>query len=114
MDYIRLAPVADFVRVRFRSYSVLARKVGVFRADDGTFLAREVRCKHQGADLGAGALTGSLVRCPRHGWIYDLCTGECTNKDSPPLRAHGLKVEEGWIFVTRLPLEAWESTEDPS
>ena len=31
-----------------------------------------------------------------------------------PLRAHGLKVEDGWIFVTRLPLEAWEQSEERS
>lgn len=112
MDYIKLASVSDFARARFRSYSVLARKVGVFVADDGSFVAREVRCKHQGADLGLGKLVGSRVTCPRHGWEYDLGTGECTNMSSLPLRSHGLKVENGWIYVTPAPLEAEAPPED--
>ena len=112
MDYVKIAPVSDFERARFRSYSVLAGKVGVFFDDDGSFVAREVRCKHQGADLGAGVLVGSRVTCPRHGWQYDLCTGECTNMSSLPLRAHGVKVESGWIHVTLTPLEAEAPPDD--
>jgi nitrite reductase/ring-hydroxylating ferredoxin subunit len=112
VDYVKIAPVSDFERVRFRSYAILARRVGVFRDDDGTFVAREVRCKHQGADLGAGRLVGSRVTCPRHGWEYDLRTGECTNMSSLPLRAHGLKIENGWIHVTPNVLEAEPPPED--
>ena len=112
MDLIKLAPVTDFDRVRFRSFPVLARVVGVFRDDDGSFLAREVRCKHQGADLGAGRLVGSRVTCPRHGWEYDLRTGECVNTSSLPLRPHLLEIRDGWIFVSPLPMEAEAPPED--
>jgi len=106
MDLIKLAPVTDFDRIRYRTFPVLGRVVGVYRCDDGTFLAREARCKHQGADLGAGRLAGSRVTCPRHGWEYDLATGECTNMGSLPLRPHAFEVRDGWLWVSPMPQEA--------
>lgn len=106
MDLIKLAPVSDFDRVRYRTFPVLGRVLGVFRADDGTFVVREARCKHQGADLGAGRLVGTRVTCPRHGWDYDLATGECVNMASLPLRPHGVEIRDGWLWVSPSPLEA--------
>jgi len=112
LEYVKIAPVTDFDRARYRTYSLLGRVVGVFLCDDGSFVVREARCKHQGADLGAGRLVGARVTCPRHGWEYDLCTGECVNMSSLPLRSHGVKVENGWIYVTMAPLEAEAPPED--
>jgi nitrite reductase/ring-hydroxylating ferredoxin subunit len=34
-------------------------------------------CTHQGGPLAEGRLTGTRVACPRHGWMYDVRTGEC-------------------------------------
>lgn len=61
---------------------------------DGQPLAVAARCPHQGADMKAGCITGlvgagatgtltvdpgrPVLRCPWHGFEYDLATGEPT------------------------------------
>lgn len=67
------------------------RSVGVFNVG-GRYFAVRNRCPHQGAELCLGVLTGHLeshtpgeyrysranemLRCPWHGWEFDLETGE--------------------------------------
>jgi nitrite reductase/ring-hydroxylating ferredoxin subunit len=49
---------------------------------DGTFYALSNACPHAGGPLGEGELKGSLLRCPYHGWTYDVADGRCqTNPD---------------------------------
>ncbi len=49
--------------------------VGLFRAE-GRIWAMENRCPHQGRPLSEGCLEGPIVRCPAHGWEFDVRTGE--------------------------------------
>lgn len=35
------------------------------------------QCPHAGSPLGAGRVVGNRLRCPRHGYLFDLSTGEC-------------------------------------
>lgn len=67
------------------------RSIGIFRLDDGRFYALRNRCPHRGAPLCEGRLMGlitadrpyhldrqregEILRCPWHGWEFDLTTG---------------------------------------
>jgi nitrite reductase/ring-hydroxylating ferredoxin subunit len=35
-------------------------------------------CTHQGGALSGGKLAGHRLACPRHGWMFDVRTGQCT------------------------------------
>jgi phenylpropionate dioxygenase-like ring-hydroxylating dioxygenase large terminal subunit len=52
----------------------------VVRAEDGRLRAFENACRHRGRRLlaGAGHLEGRRIRCPFHGWVYDL-DGACVH-----------------------------------
>ena len=70
---------------------VAGRTVGVFNVG-GEFFALRNRCPHQGAALCEGKLsshvnstgpghyemsrTGEILRCPWHGWEFDVRTGQ--------------------------------------
>ncbi len=45
---------------------------------DGVLLAHATVCPHRLGPLGDGALEGSRVRCPWHGYRYDVRTGACS------------------------------------
>ncbi len=105
MNFIKLATVKDFTDQRIRSFSVLGKKIGIVKRTDDQFYAIETGCKHQGADLTQGKIDGHVATCPRHGWQYDLETGECLNHDSPRLRKHALVLEGNDIKVSLSPLE---------
>ncbi len=105
MDFLRLAGIDDFSCRPIRSFTILGRKIGIFKREDGTFRALEAGCKHQGADLTAGRIENNVATCPRHGWKYDLATGQCLNHDSPSLRKHDLKIIGNDIHVSLQPIE---------
>lgn len=105
MDFIKLAKVEDFNDQKIKSFSVIGKMIGIIKREDGSFYAIEVGCKHQGADITLGKIENDIVTCPRHGWQYNLETGECLNHDSPRLRKFELKIEDNDIKVSLIPLE---------
>lgn len=106
MEYIKLAKVTDFKKDWIRSYRILGKFVAIVKEPDGSFYATEIACKHNNADLTSGRFNKTVVTCPRHGWIYDIRTGECLNRPSAPLRRHELKIEGDQIFVSVRPVSA--------
>jgi nitrite reductase/ring-hydroxylating ferredoxin subunit len=105
MNFIKIAKVKDFTSTSIKSFRVLGKFVGIFKEKDGSFRAMEVSCKHQGADLTAGDISGSIATCHRHGWQYDLVTGKCLTNPSPDLRRYDVQVEGDDIMVSLTPIE---------
>jgi len=94
---------------------VNGREVGVFNVG-GEFFAFSNRCPHAGAELCKGIIVGLMradepgvyrvdrpgefLRCPWHGWEFDLRTGQsyCDPK-STKVRQFQVKVEPGENLV---------------
>ena len=89
----------DFDAKQMIAVRIISKPVAVFKRENGSFFAREMSCKHQGADLTTSPINGKLVTCSRHGWQYDVETGACTNRDSPKLREHEVVIENNAVFV---------------
>jgi nitrite reductase/ring-hydroxylating ferredoxin subunit len=83
----------------------LGRQVGLFRDEAGEPRAIEVACRHQNADLTLGERSGTLVTCPRHGWVYDLATGACLTEPWARLRRFAVREEEGTVWIDLTPLD---------
>jgi nitrite reductase/ring-hydroxylating ferredoxin subunit len=100
MPWIKALRAADFPPpLGSKTVSLLGRKIGLFRNEDGGFSVMEVACRHQNADLTQGKRDGSLVVCPRHGWRYDLATGECLTESWAGLRTFETQIEGDWLKV---------------
>ena len=98
---------ADFDKKSHLTVRIMGKPVAVFRdRDTEAFYAREMGCKHQGADLSAMPIRDNIVVCDRHGWKYDVSTGRCISHDAPPLRPHEVAVEGDAVFVSLFPIEA--------
>jgi len=94
---------------------VNGREVGVYNVG-GEFFALSNRCPHAGAELCRGMIVGLMrsdepgdyrierkgefLRCPWHGWEFDLRTGQsyCDPK-STKVRQFNVKVEPGEQLV---------------
>jgi nitrite reductase/ring-hydroxylating ferredoxin subunit len=113
LDYIEVANVNEFIKQRIKTVTILGKKVGIIKGLNSEFYAIEVGCKHQGADITRGNITGDIATCPRHGWKYNLVTGECLNQNTSKLRKYGLKKEGNVIMITTEPLPENENTDDP-
>ena len=89
------------------------REIGVLRAGDGGLVAVRNRCPHHGAPLGRGqlverldggpgryALSGrTVLRCPWHGWEFDLESGACLVDETIRAAVYPVRVERGRVLV---------------
>ena len=91
--------------------NVAGRSIGVFNVKGEYFALKNV-CPHQGAPLCLGEVTGTLlpsrpgefvygrdgeiVRCPWHGWEFDIKTGKSFfNPHRVRVRTYEVTVESG-------------------
>lgn len=86
-----ICPVSEFPPGERRLVELDGIPIGIFNVD-GTFHALQSVCPHQLAPLCEGTLTGTtaapdvgeyewekdgeVIRCPWHGWEFDITTGE--------------------------------------
>ena len=57
------------------------------------------RCPHQATDIPDLALHECTLTCPKHGWTFDVRSGECTAKGDAPLKRWPSKVEKGRLLA---------------
>jgi len=68
VDNVKPGYIKEF---KVENYSIL-----LVSGEEGV-VAVENRCPHAEAPLDAGRVIGNRLRCPRHGYIFDLSTGLC-------------------------------------
>jgi 3-phenylpropionate/trans-cinnamate dioxygenase ferredoxin subunit len=95
--------------------NVQGRDIAIFNVG-GEYFAVGNRCPHEGASLCKGRVVGlvessepgsyqfsrrgELLRCPWHGWEFDLRTGKSwCEPDRTRVRSFDLKVESGGALV---------------
>ena len=105
MNFLKLGPAADFDSPEMRVVTLVGKQVGVWRSEDGEWRAMEMVCRHQNGDLSGGRRDGDIITCPRHGWRYDLSTGECLTESWAGLRRHAIREEDGNLLVSMFPVE---------
>ncbi|MEL6344795.1 MAG: Rieske (2Fe-2S) protein [Myxococcota bacterium] len=65
----------------------------------GTYRAISNACPHAGGPLGEGTLEGGAVRCPYHGWTYDLESGACKTNPDVRVQTYEVRVERDAVCV---------------
>jgi nitrite reductase/ring-hydroxylating ferredoxin subunit len=98
-----------------RIMQVEGRSIGVFNVD-GSFHAVRNTCPHQGAPLCRGSVGGTaaptrpgeyawsgergVLRCPWHGWEFDLATGRSLfDPAGTRVRCYPLVVRDGLVML---------------
>ncbi len=121
-----IAPLRDFPAGSRRLVDVKGRAIVVFNVN-GEFFALANRCPHQGGSLVQGHLVGlieasepgcyrysrrgEIIRCPWHGWEFDLRTGKSwcepdrvRARQFPVSIAAGAKLVEGPYVAETFPV----------
>ena len=62
---------------------ILGEDLVLFRTPEGSFGLVAEQCSHRGASLYYGFLEDGCIRCPYHGWLYDL-QGKCVEQPFEP------------------------------
>ena len=81
-------------------YFVGSDEIWVTTVEDKRTVVSNI-CPHKMGPLSQGETQGHLVRCPWHGYWFDMVTGNCT--PALHLRRYELKEESGKLYVRLLP-----------
>lgn len=66
-----------------KALKLLGEDLVLFRDGDGRYGLIARHCSHRGTDLSYGRLEAGGLRCPYHGWLYDV-TGACLEQPAEP------------------------------
>ncbi len=80
-----------------KAVRVLGQDLVLFRDADGRFGLLDRDCPHRGADLKFARYEGDGVRCPFHGWKFDIA-GRCLETPAEPV---------GSTLCTRVRQRSW-------
>lgn len=82
----------EFTRIKGKPV-LLIRKNGAVYTLSG-------KCRHMGCRLSKGTFSDEFVlKCPCHGWEYDIRTGKYLGDKDESLDVYENKIEEGEILV---------------
>ena len=112
---IDVCPVDELLPGTCRIVSAGGRRLGVFNVK-GSYYALLDRCPHGGAPLCRGRITGlttaekpgtelervregEILRCPWHGWEFEIRTGETVTEPRLRVKTFAARVEAGRIVV---------------
>ncbi len=114
---VPLGPEESFPVGRFRVVGVAGREIGIARLPGGGIRAVRNTCPHRGAPVCQGTLGGTMLpsprgvldyglegavlRCPWHGWEFDLESGRALfGTASKHLVTYPAAVRDGMVMVT--------------
>lgn len=91
-------PLADLPEGAQVCKAVNGVRLLVCRTNAGVF-AVENQCSHAQFPLEGGRITGGVIRCPKHGAIFNLLDGSEAGGRLPAIKAFETMVENDRIFV---------------
>jgi len=110
-----VAPVAQLDRDGRIIARIGGREIGVLRdSTDDSLKALRNRCPHVGSPLCRGSVRrrergsapgryelepGNVLRCPHHGWEFDLSTGVCLDDPAMRVAVYEVRVVDDRIHV---------------
>ncbi|MFD0958378.1 Rieske (2Fe-2S) protein [Paenibacillus chungangensis] len=111
-------PVATTEELPAGTYKIIqinGSSIGLYNVK-GEYFAVSNYCPHQGAELCKGIVCGTtldsevyefiygrdqeILRCPWHGWEFDLKTGKSLFSDKVRVRSYPVSVENGQISIS--------------
>jgi nitrite reductase/ring-hydroxylating ferredoxin subunit len=97
--FIRVADLTDLDPGRGLCARAGGIEIGVYLVGEEV-IAIENACPHAGHPLSEGSVERGIVRCPLHGYEYDLATGfRAEDADGWPIPRFAVRVEGPSVLV---------------
>lgn len=97
-DFLKICKANDIPQGEGRAFETGENSVAVFNVN-GQFCAIDNICPHRGGPLGEGALDGTVVTCPWHGWQFDVTTGSSPVNPAARVKKFEVKVEGEDLYI---------------
>jgi|TARA_Y100000294_G_scaffold161822_1_gene166512 nitrite reductase/ring-hydroxylating ferredoxin subunit len=98
-NFIPIARTNDIPPGERKRIEVNGKRITLFNID-GKYYAINDTCPHKGtAPLIRGTLDGVNIKCPNHGYRFNLKTGECNIDPAFNASIYSVKVEDSYILL---------------
>lgn len=95
----RLAAEAEIPLREVAYYEADGRHLFVYKTEDG-LKVYDSRCPHQVTDIPHLALDdNNQLTCPKHGWVFDVESGDCVKNGKRGLHTFEHKVDDGVLYA---------------
>src|SRR5690349_7276016 len=98
MGFQRVAGIEDVWSGEMLAVEVHGELVLLVNIDNDIYAYADA-CPHQNSRLSEGTLTNKILRCARHHWEFDICSGAGVNPQNTCLRVFPVRLEGDDIFV---------------
>lgn len=98
MSFQRVASLDDLWSGEMIGLEVDGSEILLINIDDHVYAYEDI-CPHQKSRLSEGGLTGTTLRCARHSWEFNVCTGHGINPQSACLKEFAVACRNGEILV---------------
>jgi len=98
MSFQKVAKAEDLWSGEVIGLEVNGEPVLLVNVDDRIYAYADV-CPHQMSRLSEGTLTDKILRCARHHWEFDVCSGSGVNPRNTCLKQFPIRVEGEDILV---------------
>ena len=108
MTFRKVASLDDLWNGEMMGLDVGGNSILLVNVDDHIYAYADA-CPHQKSRLSEGSLIGKTLRCGRHHWEFDVCTGHGINPQNACLKVFPVSIESRDIL---LDVDDERSTED--
>src|ERR1700692_941169 len=98
MSFRKVAAREDLWSGEMTGVDVDGESIVLINLDDRIYAFADA-CPHQNSRLSEGDLTDKTLRCARHHWEFDVCTGRGINPQNACLRMFPVKVDGEDVLV---------------
>jgi 3-phenylpropionate/trans-cinnamate dioxygenase ferredoxin component len=98
-QYFQLAKISDIPSGERKRVEVNGERISIFNIE-GELFAISDQCPHKKtAPLIRGTLNGFGLKCPNHGYRFDLKTGKCDRGERFNTKVFPIKIVEDHILI---------------
>jgi nitrite reductase (NADH) small subunit len=98
MAFFRAARATDIAPGQIREIRLEETTIAVANVG-GQFHAINNTCLHRGGPLGQGAMQGSVVTCPWHGWSFDVTSGKVAGSQTVGVACYSVELRGEDVYV---------------
>jgi toluene monooxygenase system ferredoxin subunit len=98
MSFRRVASLDDLWSGEMMGLEVDGKAILLINVDDQIYAYADV-CPHQKSRLSEGSLMGKTLRCARHHWEFDVCSGSGVNPQNSCLKIFPIRLDGQDILV---------------
>lgn len=107
MSTLKLCSVSEILDNDVKTFKIENKDIAVFKIE-GKFFAIDRLCTHLKGNLAKGKLEGKTIKCPLHGSVFSLKTGELLSppgtvagwfKKAKNTHIYKTSVKDGFLYV---------------